>query len=39
MLQEPQHMMSPAMTQSIPQPQIPFQEKSIVYPFMQQGLS
>ncbi len=44
MLQEPVHMMeqgqmiSPDLAHSIPQGQIPFQEKSIVYPFMQQGL-
>ena len=38
MLQEPQHIIPQGMTQSIPQPQIPYQENSIVYPFMQQGL-
>lgn len=35
MLQEPNQGIHPGMTQSTQQHQIPFQEKSIVFPFMQ----
>ncbi len=37
-MMEPGQMIPPGLAHSIPQGQIPFQEKSIVYPFMQQGL-
>ena len=38
MLQEPGQIIHPGLAHSIQQGQIPFQEKSIVYPFVQQGL-